>query len=79
MIRTQIQLDEDRYRKLQRMAREQGLSMVEVVRTGVDLALSLYERRRRWERARAMVGGFASGGRDVAEKHDRYLAEAFQK
>ena len=53
--------------------------MVEVVRTGVDLALSLYERRRRWERARAMVGGFASGGRDVAEKHDRYLAEAFQK
>ena len=79
MIRTQIQLDEDRYRKLQKIAREQGLSMAEVVRTGVDLVLSLYERRRRWERARALVGRFASGGGDVAEKHDHYLAEAFRK
>jgi hypothetical protein len=79
MIRTQIQLDEDRYRKLQEMAREQGLSMAEVVRTGVDLALAFYERQRRWQRARAMVGRFASGHRDVARKHDRYLAEAFRR
>ena len=79
MIRTQIQLDDERYRKLQEIAREQGLSMAEVVRTGVDLAVSLLERRRRWERARAVVGRFASGKREVAEKHDRYLAEAFPK
>ncbi|MFH1575284.1 MAG: ribbon-helix-helix protein, CopG family [Acidobacteriota bacterium] len=79
MIRTQIQLDEEQYRKLQMIAREQGLSMAEVVRTGVDLALSLYESRRRWERARALVGGFASGRRDVAERHDRYLSGAFKK
>lgn len=79
MIRTQIQLDEERYRKLQRVAREQGESMAEVVRRGVDLALALYERRKRWERARSLVGTFASGHRDVAERHDRYLAEVFKR
>jgi len=36
MIRTQIQLDEARYRKLRQVAREQGQSMAEVVRSGVD-------------------------------------------
>jgi len=75
MIRTQIQLDEANYRKLQKIAREQGVSMAHVVRTGVDLALALYERSRRWERARALVGGFTSGRRDVSEKHDRYLSK----
>jgi hypothetical protein len=79
MIRTQIQLDEASYRKLQQVAREQGQSMAEVVRAGVDLALALYERRNKWGRARSLVGIFASGRRDVAEKHDQYLAEAFRK
>jgi hypothetical protein len=76
MIRTQIQLDEERYRKLQQAAREQGQSMAEMVRSGVDLALALHERRKRWERARSLVGTFASGSKDVAEKHDHYLSEA---
>jgi hypothetical protein len=78
MIRTQIQLDKERYQKLQQVAREQGQSMAEVVRSGVDLALAVYERRRRWERARSLVGTFASGHRDVAEKHDHYLSKAFK-
>ena len=79
MIRTQIQLDEACYRKLQQVARAQGQSMAEVVRLGVDLALALYERRKRWGRARSLIGTFASGRRDVAAKHDQYLAEAFKK
>jgi predicted transcriptional regulator len=79
MIRTQIQLDEERYRKLQEVAREQNVSMAELVRVGVDLAVSQYERRKRWERASALVGKFTSGRSDVAQRHDRYLAEAFQK
>jgi hypothetical protein len=79
MIRTQIQLDEERYRKLRQVAREQGQSMAEVVRSGVDLALALYERGKRWERARSLVGTFASGCKDVSEKHDHYLSEAFKK
>jgi len=79
MIRTQIQLDKERYQKLQQVAREQGQSMAEVVRSGVDMALALHERRRRWERARSLVGSFASGHRDVSEKHDHYLSEAFKK
>ncbi len=79
MIRTQIQLDETRYRKLQQVAREQGQSMAEIVRSGVDLALALYERRKKWDRARSLVGAYASGCKDVAERHDQYLAEAFKK
>jgi len=53
--------------------------MAEVVRSGVDLALALYERGKRWERARSLVGTFASGCKDVSEKHDHYLSEAFKK
>lgn len=78
-IRTQVQLDEAQYRKLQEMAREEGVSMAELVRRGVDLALLQLERKRRWERARALVGKYASSTADVSEKHDRYLAHAFKK
>ena len=79
MIRTQIQLDKERYRRLRQAAREQGQSMAEVVRSGVDLALALHERRKKWERAQSLVGMFASGYKDVAEKHDQYFSEAFEK
>jgi hypothetical protein len=79
MIRTQIQLDKERYRRLQQAAREQGQSMAQVVRSGVDLALAFHERRKRWERAQSLVGAFASGCKDVAEKHDHYLSKAIKK
>ncbi|MFN7972632.1 MAG: ribbon-helix-helix protein, CopG family [Acidobacteriota bacterium] len=79
MIRTQIQLDEDRYRKVRELSRELGVSMAEVVRGAVDLAFAQRKRRRSWERARRMVGAFRSRKRDVAERHDDYLAEAFRK
>lgn len=79
MIRTQIQLDEARYRKLQEIARERGVSMAEVVRRAVDMALSQFERRNRWDRARALIGSYSSRRTDVAEKHDKYLAEAFRR
>ena len=79
MIRTQIQLNEDHYRKLQAVAREQGVSMAEVVRSGVEMAIAQHERRRRWERAAALIGMYASGRKDVAQTHDRYLSEAFKK
>ena len=79
MIRTQIQLDEDHYRKLQTVAREQGVSMAEVVRSGVEMAIAQHERRRRWDRAASLLGKYASGRKDVAQRHDRYLSEAFKK
>jgi len=53
--------------------------MAEIVRSGIDLALAVHERRKKWERACSLIGAFASGQGDVAEKHDRYLAEAFKR
>jgi predicted transcriptional regulator len=79
MIRTQIQLTEEHYRKLQEVAREQGVSMAEIVRSGVEMAIAQYERRRKWERAVALIGKYASGRKDVAQRHDRYLSEAFKE
>jgi len=79
MIRTQIQLDEEQYRRLQEVAREEKVSMAELVRVGADLAIAQYERRKRWGRASALIGRFSSGRSDVAQRHDRYLAEAFDK
>ena len=79
MIRTQIQLDEKQYRRLREVARELNVSMAELVRKGADLAISQYERRRKWETARALVGRFKSGRSDVAAAHDRHLAEIFRK
>lgn len=79
MIRTQIQLEEEQYRRLQQIARQEGISMAELVRRGVDLALLQLERSTRWRRAQALVGRYASGKRDVSRKHDKYLAEFFRK
>lgn len=79
MVRTQIQLEEEQYRRLQQIAREEGISMAELVRRGVDLALLQLERTRRWRRAEALVGRYASGKRDVSRKHDKHLAEIFKK
>lgn len=77
MIRTQIQLDETQYRMLQQAAQQQGLSMAEIVRQGLDMALAQLDRRKKWEKARALAGKYSSGESDVARRHDDYLAEAY--
>jgi hypothetical protein len=80
MIRTQVQLTEEQAEALRQLAARQGVSMAELFRRGVDRllaaeqAVSLQERR---ERARQVVGRFASGKRDVSLQHDAHLAEAF--
>ncbi|MGH9338641.1 MAG: ribbon-helix-helix protein, CopG family [Acidobacteriota bacterium] len=79
MVRTQIQLDEKRYQRLQEVAREEGVSMAEMVRVGIDMALAQFERQSRWERARALVGKYASGKADVARRHDEYLSQVYKK
>ena len=64
MVRTQIQLTEAQARALKRLAREQHVSMAELIRRGVDCLLasasgpSPDDRKRR---AIAAAGRFASG------------------
>lgn len=80
MLRTQIQITEEQARALRQVAADDGVSMSEVVRRGIDDLLrarhqpSVEELRRR---ARAVAGRFRSDRPDVATEHDRELAEAY--
>lgn len=82
MIRTQVQLTDEQYGKLKKVAAERGVSMAEVVREALDgvlerrPAVSDEERRRK---ALAIAGRFASGLKDVGTRHDEYLAEEFHR
>jgi hypothetical protein len=67
---------------LRRLAAEDGKSLAELVRSGVELYLSTRQtlgQADRTERARRAAGRFHSGLKDVSRNHDRYLAEAFHK
>lgn len=80
MVRTQIQLTEKQARKLRNLAKVKKVSMAELVRRGVDMLLrnsSLLDIEERKKKAIQVVGKFRSGTRDVSEKHDGYLDEAF--
>jgi hypothetical protein len=83
MIRTQIQLTERQARELKRIAAKEGVSMAEVIRRAVDAKIRGGTGEVPWEervrRARAAMGKFRSGLKDVAEKHDDYLVEAYGK
>lgn len=81
MVRTQIQLTEKQASLLQQHAAEERTSVAELIRRGVDLYLqsrgSVSDEERR-QRALRAAGRFASGKGDLSEKHDAYLAEAYQ-
>ncbi len=80
MIRTQIQLSEDQSRKLKFLADIKGTSMAELIRVSVDAMLAttpIFDREQLKQRALALAGQF-SGPADLAEAHDRYLAEAYE-
>ena len=82
MVRMQIQFSEDQLRLLRDQAASEHASVSEIVRRAVDswidgrMQPSIAERRRR---AIAAAGGFASGHRDIAERHDHYLTDAFEQ
>ena len=82
MIRTQIQLTERQARRLRAQARQEGVSLAEMIRRCVDkgLADETIDRAQLYERAAGLIGRFPdkSGASDVAENHDRYLEKAFE-
>lgn len=82
MVRTQVQLTEKQAESLRKRAAEEDVSQAEIVRRGIELYLQesgvVGEEERR-ERALRALGRFHSGKRDVGERHDRYLAEAYGK
>lgn len=81
MVRTQIQLPEEQLATLKRLAALQHTSMAELIRRAVAAFTASPEAgniRERRQRALAAAGRFRSGSKDLAQRHDDYLAEAYQ-
>jgi Ribbon-helix-helix protein, copG family len=82
MVRTQIQLTEQQARRLRTHAREQGISLAEVIRRYIDKGIADEDpdRQALYERASRVVGRFPDRGgkRDLSRRHDHYLDEAFE-
>jgi post-segregation antitoxin (ccd killing protein) len=84
MVRIQIQLDPERHRELKRRAKDQGVSVAELVRRSIEAD---FEAKRsdlhddRIRRARAVLGKYRdpSGGRATGRDHDAGLAEAYRR
>ena len=79
MHRLQVQLTDDQADRLRTAAETEGTSQAELVRRALDAYLRRpVQAREATVRARALgvIGAFSSGLSDVAEQHDRYLAEA---
>ena len=75
VVRTQIQLTEDQYAALKRVAEDRGCSLAEAVRQAVDawlLAPAPGAREELVQRALDACGRFRSGLRDLGSQHDRY-------
>lgn len=76
-----MQLRDDQVRALKRRAAERGVSMATLIREAIDRSLEHDDQAAKWERALAAVGRFtsdATGATDVSERHDDYLADAFE-
>ena len=82
MVRTQIQLTETQARTIKKIARDQGTSIAEIIRRAVENVVQASPRvssQERVRRAVEIVGKFRSGKRNVSQKHDKYVAEAYEK
>ena len=80
MIRTQIQLTEGQARTLKRLAREQQVSVAELIWQSLDLYLANRGELpldQQYERAMALVGKYRSGDADLGRNHDKYLADVY--
>ncbi len=82
MIRTQIQLTEKQSKLLKAAAARKGISVAELIRQGIDIALlqeTAPSPKQLIERALRATGQFHSSRHDVSRRHDRYLGEAFRQ
>ena len=82
MIRTQIQLTEEQLTALGELARQEELSVADLVRQSVAEYLvrrPRMDRAERVRRARSLVGRYRSGCPDLAEHHDRHLGNVLDR
>ena len=82
MVRTQIQLPEEQHRQLRAEAHRRGTSMAAVVRELVAKGLAsdrCAETPRRYQALLDMIGCGHDTATDVAENHDKYLADIYDE
>ncbi len=80
MVRTQIQLTPDEAEAVKRIATEKGVSMAQVIRESIDAYVRSAARPGREQarqRALSIIGIAHGGPKDLAERHDEYLEEAY--
>ncbi len=80
MIRQQIQFTTEQARALRQAAHRRGVSVSALVREAAAAYLAGPGRDGadgEWARAMSLAGAYRSGADDVAEEHDRYLADLF--
>ena len=77
MIRTQIQLTEKQARTLKGLARQEGVSVAELIRRCIDRTIEerAPDKTTLFDAAAGLIGQFRDRSRktDLAEKHDDYL------
>jgi len=81
MVRTQVQLTEEQAQAVKRMAAERGVSMAEIIRTGIETLVQAQGKPTKEElrrRTLLAIGIAHSGLGDLASNHDEYLAEAYE-
>ena len=82
MIRTQIQLTDDQLRRLRFLAREQAVSLAEMIRRCIDRALSVDSpgREESYARAAKLIGSLKDpdAATDLSCNHDQYLDDALR-
>ena len=82
MIRTQIQLTEEQARGLRKRAADEGRSMADLVRDGVDRLLvdrGVQDKEAAKRRSIDALGRFRSGMTDLGSAHDRHLGDAIDE
>jgi hypothetical protein len=80
MVRTQIQITEQQAVRLRQLAEVQEVSIAELIRRAIDHLLASVNPLPDTEQRRlalAFLGQFPDDAADVAENHDKYLAEIY--
>jgi hypothetical protein len=79
MRRIQIRLSQAQERAVRRRAAKTGSSIAGVVRDAIDRHVVTDDGSTRYRRVLEVFGRYKSTARDVSERHDRYLADAFER
>jgi hypothetical protein len=81
VIRTQIQLTSEQVRSLKRIAVREKKSVSELIRLSVDALIHSngIDNRSDLRQKAIAVAGQLKGPENLAENHDNYLSEAYEK